>query len=91
MIMGQFRPNITKIMVPTFWMSGKTTDSRRRPQPASLVSCKPITVSQTRRDLKICVSQPARAKTRNVGADPPLSHVVAASVSLYLVALAAKY
>ena len=35
----QFGPEITKIRVSTFWMSGKSTDSRRRPtQPASPVS-----------------------------------------------------
>merc|ERR1711965_190764 len=39
--MGQFRFKITKIKVSTFWMSGKSTDSRRRPMPAcSLVSFK---------------------------------------------------
>ena len=39
--MDQFRPEITKIKVSTFWMSGKSTDSRRRPIPASsLVSFK---------------------------------------------------
>ena len=41
MKMNQFRPEITKIRVSTFWMSGKLTDSRRRPMPAfSLVSFK---------------------------------------------------
>ena len=35
----QFRAKITEIRVSTFWMSGKSTDSRRRPMPAfSLVS-----------------------------------------------------
>ena len=39
--MYQFRPNITKIMVSTFWRPGKSTRSRRRPMPAcSLVSFK---------------------------------------------------
>ena len=32
--MGQFRLKIIKIKVSTFWMSGKSTDSRRRPMPA---------------------------------------------------------
>ena len=37
-------PNIIKIRVSTFWMSGKSTDSRRRPtQPSRAVSFKPIT------------------------------------------------
>ena len=39
--MMESRPNITKIKVSTVWMSGKSTDSRRRPMPAfSLVSFK---------------------------------------------------
>ena len=29
--MSQFRPEIIKIRVSTFWMSGKIPDSRRRP------------------------------------------------------------
>ena len=41
--MCQFGPQITKIKVSTFWMSGKSTDSRRRPMPAfSLVSFNPF-------------------------------------------------
>ena len=36
--MSQYRPEIMKIRVSTFWMSGKLTDSRRRPtQPSCLV------------------------------------------------------
>ena len=39
MNMSQFRLEITKIRVSTFWRSGKPTDSRWRPMPAcSLVS-----------------------------------------------------
>ena len=41
--MSQHRPEIIKIRVLVFWMSGKSTDSRRRPtQPSRLVSLKPI-------------------------------------------------
>ena len=41
--MRQFRSKITKITVSTFWMSGKSTDSCRRPtQPSRLVSFKPF-------------------------------------------------
>ena len=32
---SQFRLKITKIRVSTFWMSGKSTDSRRRPTQPS--------------------------------------------------------
>ena len=46
--MGQYRPKIIKIRVSTFWMSGKSTDSRRRPtQPPRQVGFKPITAFQT--------------------------------------------
>ena len=39
--MSQIRTRIPKSRVSTFWMSGKSTDSRRRPMPAfSLVSFK---------------------------------------------------
>ena len=39
--LNQFRPEITKIRASMFWMSGKPTDSCRRPMPASsLVSFK---------------------------------------------------
>ena len=49
MKMGQFRHKITKIRSSTFWMSGKSTDSRRRPTQSSRpVSFKPITASQAR-------------------------------------------
>ena len=48
--MSQYRPEIIKIRVSTFWMSGKSTDSRRRPtQQASLVSFNAIAASQTRK------------------------------------------
>ena len=41
--MSQFRPDITKIRVSTFWMSRKSTDSRWRPtQPAPPVSFNPF-------------------------------------------------
>ena len=44
----QKRPKTIKIRVSTFWMSGKSTDSRQRPtQPSRLVSCKPMTAFQT--------------------------------------------
>ena len=37
--MSQYRPEIIKLRVSTFWMSGKSMDSRRRPpQPRRLVS-----------------------------------------------------
>ena len=42
--MVQFRPKITKIKVSTFWMSGKSTDSRRRPMPA----CSRVSFKQSR-------------------------------------------
>merc|ERR1712078_938308 len=39
--MNQFRPKIIKIRVSTFWMSGESTDSRRRAtQPVSPASFK---------------------------------------------------
>ena len=42
MKMSQYRPEIIKTRASTFWMSGKSTDSRRRPtQPSRLVSFKP--------------------------------------------------
>ena len=37
MNMSQFRHKITKIRVSTFWMSGKSTDCRRRQMPLSLI------------------------------------------------------
>ena len=41
--MSQFRPQITKIRISTFWMSRKSTDSRRRPtQPSRPVSSNPF-------------------------------------------------
>ena len=44
----RFRSKIHKTKACTFWMSGKITDSRRRPtQPASLVSFEPIMAPQT--------------------------------------------
>ena len=47
----QFRDNITNC---TLWMSGKSTDSRRRPtQPASLVGFKPIPAPQFGKPEKI--------------------------------------
>ena len=53
--MSQFRPKNQEIWVSTFWMSGKSADSRRRPtQPASLVSFMPITAPQTLKTSKIC-------------------------------------
>ena len=53
---NQFRPEMTKIRVCTFWMSGELTDSRRRPtQQASLVSFNAMTASQTRNDQKMQV------------------------------------
>ena len=37
--MNKIIPKVTKIRVSTFWMSGKSTDSRRRPtQPARLLN-----------------------------------------------------
>ena len=33
--LSQLRPKITKIRVSTFWMSGKSTDSHRRPTQPS--------------------------------------------------------
>ena len=43
MKMNQFRPKITKIRVCPFRMSGKSTDSRRRPtQPSHPVSFNPF-------------------------------------------------
>ena len=51
--MRQYRPEVIKIRVSTFWMSGKSTDSRRRPtQPPRLVSLKPITAFQTLKNPK---------------------------------------
>ena len=41
---AQFRAKITKIKVLTFWMSGESTDSRRRPMPA----CSPVSFKQSR-------------------------------------------
>ena len=39
--LSQFGSNISKLEVSTFWMCGKSTNSRRRPMPAfSLVSFK---------------------------------------------------
>ena len=37
--MDQFRPEITKIRVSTFWRSGKSTDSRRMPTQPSRPVC----------------------------------------------------
>ena len=48
MKMNQFRSKIQDSRVCSFQMSGKSTDSRRRPtQPSRLVSFKPITAFQT--------------------------------------------
>ena len=48
MTMNQFIQEIHYFRVCTFWMSGKLTDSRRRPtRQASLVSLKPTTAPQT--------------------------------------------
>ena len=45
--MSQSRPEISKVWVCTFWNSGKSTDSCRRPtQPSSPVSLKPVTAFQ---------------------------------------------
>ena len=53
--MSQYRPEIIKIRVSTFWMSIKSTDSRRRPtQPSRLVSFKPMKALQSRKNQKIC-------------------------------------
>ena len=53
--MGQYSPKIIKIRVSTFWMSGKSTDFRRRPtQPPRQVGFKPITAFQTLKNPKIC-------------------------------------
>ena len=59
---SQYRPKIIKIRVSTFWMSGKSTDSRRRPtQPPRQVGFKPITAFQTPKNPKICGFWPVRA------------------------------
>ena len=51
--MNQYRLEIIKIRASTFWMSGKSKDSRRRPtQPPCLVSFKPITAFRTPKNLK---------------------------------------
>ena len=52
---SQYRPKIIKIRVSTFWRSGKSTESRRRPtQPPRQVGFKPIMAFQTSKNPKIC-------------------------------------
>ena len=53
--MSQYGPKIIKIRVSTFWISGKSTDSRRTPTlPSRLVSFKPIMASETIKNQKVC-------------------------------------
>ena len=50
---SQYRTDSIKIRVSTFWMSGKSTDSHRRPtQPPRPVSFKPITAFPTLKNKK---------------------------------------
>ena len=51
--MSEYRPEIIKMRVSTFWMSGNSMDYRWRPtQPSRLVSFKPITAFQALKDPK---------------------------------------
>ena len=77
--LGQFRPEITKIRVSTFWMSGKSTDSRRRPtQPSRPVSFKSITaLPRPNKSKKSCFwrrQAPFTQKMRGFGPPNPCMH-----------------
>ena len=81
----QSRHEIIKIRVSTFWMSEKSTDSRRRPtQPPRQVGFKPITAFQTSKNPKICMDLAP-------GGPNPCMHTKRGPFPRYLAALAAKF
>ena len=67
---NQFRHEITKIRVSTFWMSGKATDSRRAAggQHSPLTHFDQITAPQTRRHSKNAGFKRRQAPKRQIRA-----------------------